>query len=59
MRERPVVEVIRLRKEFELGEQTFTLEEGELLAIPAGESHGVTNHTEERLLVLITMAPPP
>lgn len=35
------------------------LTEGHAVLAPAGEPHGVRNDTEENLVLLVTMAPPP
>lgn len=44
---------------FALGDREHRLRAGELLAAPAGVSHGVRNDTNERLLVLAVIAPSP
>ncbi|MFN0205895.1 MAG: cupin domain-containing protein [Planctomycetota bacterium] len=45
--------------EFSLADATFRVRAGEMLVAPAGIVHGVTNDTNQRLLVMIVMAPAP
>ena len=42
---------------FRVGKESRTLGEGESTMAPAGEEHGVLNHTSNRLRVLVFMAP--
>jgi quercetin dioxygenase-like cupin family protein len=44
---------------FSLADAVHELGPGQLLVAPAGISHGVQNNTDQRLLVLVTMAPGP
>ncbi len=44
---------------FQVGSESGVLEEGQGTMAPAGEEHGVVNHTEQRLRVLVFMAPNP
>ncbi len=44
---------------FQVGSESQLLEEGQGTMAPAGEEHGVVNHTEQRLRVLVFMAPNP
>ncbi len=44
---------------FQVGAQSQILGEGQGTMAPAGEEHGVVNHTELRLRVLVFMAPNP
>ena len=44
---------------FQVGSECQVLEEGQGTMAPAGEEHGVVNHTQERLRVLVFMAPNP
>lgn len=44
---------------FRVGTETRILGEGEGTMAPAGEEHGVVNHTANRLRVLVFMAPNP
>ncbi len=44
---------------FQVGQETRVLGEGQGTIAPAGEEHGVANHTAERLRVLVFMAPNP
>lgn len=44
---------------FHVGNDTRVLGEGEATMAPAGETHGVKNHTTARLRVLVFMAPNP
>ncbi len=44
---------------FRVGGETRILEEGQGTMAPAGEEHGVVNHTNGRLRVLVFMAPNP
>ena len=44
---------------FRVGLETRILGEGEGTMAPAGEEHGVVNHTANRLRVLVFMAPNP
>ncbi len=44
---------------FQVGADSRVLEEGQGTMAPAGEDHGVINHTENRLRVLVFMAPNP
>ncbi len=44
---------------FQVGAESQILEVGQGTMAPAGEEHGVVNHTKERLRVLVFMAPNP
>ncbi|CAN5700316.1 cupin domain-containing protein [soil metagenome] len=44
---------------FTVGEEEEDLGEGHAVIARAGEPHGVRNETEENLVLLVTMAPPP
>ena len=44
---------------FQIGRESQILSEGEGTMAPAGDEHGVVNHTENRLRVLVFMAPNP
>ncbi len=44
---------------FRIGGESQILGEGQGTMAPAGEEHGVTNHTSDRLRVLVFMAPNP
>jgi mannose-6-phosphate isomerase-like protein (cupin superfamily) len=44
---------------FSVGEEERDLGEGHALIARAGEPHGVRNETQETLILLVTMAPPP
>ena len=44
---------------FQVGGESQILSEGQGTMAPAGDEHGVVNHTENRLRVLVFMAPNP
>lgn len=44
---------------FQVGSEKRVLEPGQGTMAPAGEEHGVTNHTHQRLKVLVFVAPNP
>ncbi len=44
---------------FQVGSESQILGEGQGTMAPAGEEHGVVNHTDARLRVLVFMAPNP
>jgi mannose-6-phosphate isomerase-like protein (cupin superfamily) len=44
---------------FQVGTDQRMLEGGQGILAPAGEEHGVTNHTNHRLIVLVFVAPNP
>lgn len=44
---------------FQVGAEKRVLEPGQGTMAPAGEEHGVKNHTDRRLRVLVFMAPNP
>ena len=44
---------------FTIGKEEQVLEAGQGVLAPAGEEHGVRNHTAERLTVLVFVAPNP
>lgn len=44
---------------FTVGQEEEDLGEGNAVIARAGEQHGVRNETEENLVLLVTMAPPP
>ncbi len=47
------------RGRFHVGDEEATLGPGEALMASSGETHGIENDSEERLVVLTLMAPPP
>ena len=44
---------------FRVGNESQVLREGQGTMAPAGQEHGVVNHTEQRLRTLVFMAPNP
>ncbi len=44
---------------FQVGDEKQVLEVGQGTMAPAGEEHGVKNHTSRRLMVLVFVAPNP
>ena len=44
---------------FLIGEQKSTLGAGELVFVPGSVPHGARNESQERLVVLVVLAPPP
>ena len=44
---------------FQIGKDEQVLESGYGVVAPAGEEHGVRNHTQQRLTVLVFVAPNP
>ena len=44
---------------FSVGSEVQVMGEGQGTMAPAGEEHGVKNHTDQRLRVLVFMAPNP
>lgn len=44
---------------FTVGEEEKDLGEGQAVIARSGESHGVRNDSDGRLVLLVTMAPPP
>ena len=44
---------------FQVGDQERELGEGEIVMAPSGQNHGVVNRSQERLVVLVYMAPKP
>jgi mannose-6-phosphate isomerase-like protein (cupin superfamily) len=44
---------------FHVGGETADLAPGQAVLARRGESHGVENHTPDRLVLLVGMAPPP
>lgn len=44
---------------FQIGKNQQVLAPGQSIMAPAGEAHGVKNHTNERLSVLVFVAPNP
>lgn len=44
---------------FQIGKEEQVLNPGEGILAPAGEEHGVRNHTQDRLSVLVFVAPNP
>jgi quercetin dioxygenase-like cupin family protein len=44
---------------FQVGEETRELGPGQAVLARAGEPHGVENATDDRLVLLVGMAPPP
>ena len=51
--------VLEGRGEFHVGDERRVLGAGSLIVAPAGVSHGVTNSSSDRLVVMMAMAPPP
>ena len=51
--------VVQGRGSFCVGEETRQLGAGEATFAPAGELHGISNDSRERLVVLTLMTPPP
>ena len=51
--------VLRGTGSFTVGEEERDLGEGHAVIARAGESHGVSNATQEDLIILVTMAPRP
>ncbi|HXG50877.1 MAG TPA: cupin domain-containing protein [candidate division Zixibacteria bacterium] len=51
--------VVRGRGRFQIAGEERELGEGEIAIARAGENHGVTNGSAERLVLLVTMAPKP
>jgi quercetin dioxygenase-like cupin family protein len=49
--------VLEGRGTFRVGAETQVLEAGQGTVAPAGEEHGVKNHTSRRLRVLVFVAP--
>lgn len=54
-----VYHVLEGRGLFLLEGRDLEMEAGLMLIAPAGVPHGVRNHTDERLIVLAVLAPPP
>lgn len=44
---------------FQVGQEAQVLGAGQGVMAPAGKEHGVRNHTQQRLLVLVFVAPNP
>ncbi|WP_454061389.1 cupin domain-containing protein [Candidatus Nitrospira salsa] len=44
---------------FQIGGESHVLGQGQGTMAPAGEEHGVINHTDQRLRILVFMAPNP
>ncbi len=51
--------VIEGEGSFSLAGESHELAAGQVLVAPAGVEHGVENRSGERLLVLVTLCPPP
>ena|SRR5438552_2019173 len=51
--------VLKGKGVFEVGEEKRELGEGEIVLAGSGQKHGVTNRSNERLVVLVYMAPKP
>lgn len=51
--------VVKGRGVFQVGEEERELGEGEIALAESGQKHGVKNRRNERLLVLVYMAPKP
>lgn len=51
--------VVAGRGRFWLGDEQVTAEAGEVVWAPAGLTHGVTNEDEQRLTLLVGIAPAP
>lgn len=54
-----VYHVLAGRGLFLLEEREIEMEAGLMLVAPGGVPHGVRNHTDERLIVLVVLAPAP
>jgi quercetin dioxygenase-like cupin family protein len=44
---------------FQVGKEEHVLSSGQGVMAPAGEEHGVRNHTQQRLSILVFVAPNP
>jgi quercetin dioxygenase-like cupin family protein len=51
--------VVKGKGHFKVGQEERELSEGEIALAPSGQEHGVTNRSNERLVVLVYMAPKP
>jgi quercetin dioxygenase-like cupin family protein len=51
--------VVQGKGSFQIGEEEKELGNGELAIAPSGQKHGVTNRSNDRLVVLVYMAPKP
>jgi len=51
--------VVEGRGLFQVGDEQAQLARGECVMAPSGQTHGIVNDSEERLVVLTLMAPPP
>ncbi|NIQ02730.1 MAG: cupin domain-containing protein [Nitrospinaceae bacterium] len=51
--------VIEGRGKVTVGDEERELQPDEIVLAPAGQDHGVVNHTEDRLVLLVFMAPKP
>jgi quercetin dioxygenase-like cupin family protein len=51
--------VVQGKGSFQIGEEEKELGDGELAIAPSGQKHGVTNRSNDRLVVLVYMAPKP
>lgn len=51
--------VISGKGSFEIGAEKKELAEGEIAIAPSGEKHGVVNNSQNRLVLLVYMAPKP
>jgi quercetin dioxygenase-like cupin family protein len=51
--------VIKGKGWFQVGEEEKELGEGNIVIAESGQKHGVTNRSNERLVVLVYMAPKP
>jgi len=51
--------VLEGRGKFKVADQEAELSPGMATIVPPGADHGVTNHTSERLVVLVFMTPKP
>jgi mannose-6-phosphate isomerase-like protein (cupin superfamily) len=51
--------VVKGRGRFLVGDERRTLSAGEAVMAPASSPHGIENDGDDRLVVLVFMAPPP
>lgn len=51
--------VLEGRGTFKVGDEELVLGEHQLVLAPAGVEHGVSNRTDQQLVLLVTMAPNP
>jgi quercetin dioxygenase-like cupin family protein len=58
-REDKVYYVVEGRGVFRVGDEERELEPGEIALAPAGQSHGVENRSQQRLVTLVFVTPKP